>query len=131
MNLCPSLPGIDLSLPGLEQLKAVEMEVSESIGKEKNEESSGTPTVSGLKTVDGSEFRQSPVEVGSFFPLFTRVLAPSKVVGLGISAINSSHCWDPPALDTVLKNGSKPTWCFGLGAVLETKKNSKNTNNLC
>ena len=62
MNLCPSLPGIDLSLPGLEQLKAVEIEVSESMGK-KNEESSGTPTVSGLKTVDWSEIPPSPVEV--------------------------------------------------------------------
>ena len=33
-------------------------------------------------TVDGSEIRRSPVEVGSFFPLFIyRVLAPSQVVG--------------------------------------------------
>ena len=84
MNLCPSLPGIDLSLPGLEQLKAVEMEVSESIGKEKNEESSGTPTVSGLKTVDGSEIRQSPVEVGSFFPIIYK----------GFSTIQGGWPWD-------------------------------------
>ena len=69
-DLCPSLPGIDLSLPGLEQLKAVETIKrkwkSQSPWEKKNEESSGTPTVSGLKTVDGSEIRPSPVEVGSF-----------------------------------------------------------------
>ena len=46
MNLCPSLPGIDLSLPGLEQLKAVEMEVSESVE---------TPTVSGLILLMGQK----------------------------------------------------------------------------
>ena len=28
----------------------------------------------GVDTVDGSEIRGSPVEVGSFFPLFARVL---------------------------------------------------------
>ena len=39
--------------------------------------------------VDGSEIRRSPVEVGSLSPFFYKVLAPSQVVGNGISSINS------------------------------------------
>ena len=41
-------------------------------------------------TVDGSEIRRSPVEVGSLSHYLRRVLYIQTVVGNGISAINSS-----------------------------------------
>ena len=50
----------------------------------------GIPPNATLHTVDGSEIRRSPVEVGRKYPIIYKILYIQTVVGLGISSTHSS-----------------------------------------
>ena len=64
----------------------------------------GIPPNATLHTVDGSEIRRSPVEVGRKYPIIYKILYIPTVVGLGISSTKTVG---------ILKNTAETQKIFG------------------